>query len=390
MRRDDGDRRPRRGRREQRPAGDPLAGGERVRRRLRLGRGPGGRRRRPAEPACPALRRPRRVLDLERGRPGAGAARRRHPPRLPLGRQRRLEYPDDRGHGHRTPGRDAHLLQVSARPRRRRCRTRPPPSSAIRRSTAPRASWSARSTRTCSPAAPARRWRSRPTVCWAATLAPSWPDGGPGAGDTISIASGMEGDQFFPGARYTPADTEMLLRAVYPVSGSSPTVFQQHLLRRAERRGGVGDGDEPVGGVSRRGSGAGEPEGPGDHAGGAGLDGPALRQHRRPGGTCLSGGDAVRAEAPLDEGHRAIPPDQHHGRRSSAVLGAGDERRREQPLPGETDPGARQRVIRNLGACRTAGRRGRRRDRPRGRRAARRARSCRRSPWATAYRAGDC
>ena len=44
-------------------------------------------------------------------------------------------------------------------------------------------------------------------------------------GDTIAIASGTEGDQFFPGWRYTPAGTEMLLRAVYPVSGSSPRYY---------------------------------------------------------------------------------------------------------------------------------------------------------------------
>jgi hypothetical protein len=44
-------------------------------------------------------------------------------------------------------------------------------------------------------------------------------------GDTIAIASGMEGDQLYPDDRYTPAGIEMLLRAVYPVPGSSPRYY---------------------------------------------------------------------------------------------------------------------------------------------------------------------
>ncbi len=44
-------------------------------------------------------------------------------------------------------------------------------------------------------------------------------------GDTISIASGTEGDQLFPGGRDTPAGTEMLLRAVYPTPGSAPRYY---------------------------------------------------------------------------------------------------------------------------------------------------------------------
>ncbi|HKU63046.1 MAG TPA: N,N-dimethylformamidase beta subunit family domain-containing protein [Gemmatimonadales bacterium] len=44
-------------------------------------------------------------------------------------------------------------------------------------------------------------------------------------GDTIAIASGTEGDQFFPGAPFTPKGTEMLLRAVYPVPDSTPLYF---------------------------------------------------------------------------------------------------------------------------------------------------------------------
>jgi hypothetical protein len=44
-------------------------------------------------------------------------------------------------------------------------------------------------------------------------------------GDTVDIASGTEGDQYFPDWRYTPRGTEMLLRAVYPIPGSSPRYF---------------------------------------------------------------------------------------------------------------------------------------------------------------------
>jgi hypothetical protein len=44
-------------------------------------------------------------------------------------------------------------------------------------------------------------------------------------GDTIAIAAGTEGDELFPGSPDTPRDTEMLLRAVQPVSGGTPRYF---------------------------------------------------------------------------------------------------------------------------------------------------------------------
>jgi hypothetical protein len=44
-------------------------------------------------------------------------------------------------------------------------------------------------------------------------------------GDTIAIAAGTEGDELFPGSPYTPAGTEMLLRAVQPIQGATPRYF---------------------------------------------------------------------------------------------------------------------------------------------------------------------
>ena len=66
--------------------------------------------------------------------------------------------------------------------------------------------------------------------------------------------------------------------------------------------------------------------------------------------TNLSGRGAIGAEAALDEDHADIPADEHDGGRARPVLLRHDECRRQQPLPGETDPGARQQFIARLPA----------------------------------------
>jgi hypothetical protein len=50
-------------------------------------------------------------------------------------------------------------------------------------------------------------------------------------GDTIAIAAGTEGDQLMPGWAYTPAGTQLLLRAVQPVPGAAPRYLTSSFYR---------------------------------------------------------------------------------------------------------------------------------------------------------------
>ena len=141
------------------------------------------------------------------------------------GRQRRLEHPDDGRDGRPVAGeRRSPATSISPTPIRR-CRTRPPPSSAIRRSTDRRAELVGEIYQDLLPGGASPPMEVPPDSLLGRYTRAFVAEAGLAPGDTISIASGTEGDQFFPGGQYTPAGTEMLLRAVYPIPGAAPRYY---------------------------------------------------------------------------------------------------------------------------------------------------------------------
>ena len=94
-------------------------------------------------------------------------------------------------------------------------------------------------------------------------------------GDTIAISSGMEGDRSIPTCATRRETPRCCSGRCTRRPGRAPGISTApSTSRRAARE--WGDGNEPVGGVSRWGPGTGQSESPGAHAGGARLDGPAL------------------------------------------------------------------------------------------------------------------